>query len=149
MTRRKRQRANSLLQTRFEPRFLQMCSAAAAGVKKQETELNTKINNLKHNEKLLNTEIEKLKDNEYIARFIEEVCYGMWGHFIGAPMGFLILLLDFNMYNGSSKLYLTMFLPFAIVNFILDLLPAFVLRYNLNRLQILYKFNLKHQKEGN
>ena len=53
------------------------------------------------------------------------------------------------MYNGSSKLYLTMFLPFAIVNFILDLLPAFVLRYNLNRLQILYKFNLKHQKEGN
>lgn len=91
----------------------------------------------------------KPKDNEYIARFIEEVCYGMWGHFIGAPMGFLILLLDFNMYSGSSKLYLTMFLPFAIVNFILDLLPAFVLRYNLNRLQILYKFNLKHQKEGN
>ena len=44
MTRRKRQRANSLLQTRFEPRFLQMCSAAAAGVKKQETELKPFFN---------------------------------------------------------------------------------------------------------
>ncbi|MDY2888316.1 MAG: hypothetical protein SOU19_01980 [Candidatus Caccosoma sp.] len=90
----------------------------------------------------------KPKDNEYVARFIEEACYGMWGHIVGAIMGFLILLLDFNMYSGSSKLYLTMFLPFAIVNFILDLLPAFVLRYNLNRLQALYKYNLKHQKEN-
>ena len=41
-------------------------------LKKQEADLNTKINDLKHNEKLLNTEIEKLKDNEYIARFARE-----------------------------------------------------------------------------
>ncbi len=44
MTRRKRQRANSLLQPRFESHFLQMCSASAAGVKKQETESNPFFN---------------------------------------------------------------------------------------------------------
>ncbi len=87
--------------------------------------------------------VENPKDNTYLERFMLEVCYGMLGHFIGAPMGFLILLLDINMYTGNSKLFLTMFLPYAIVNFILDLIPAFVLRYNLNRLQVLYKFNLK------
>ena len=41
-------------------------------LKKQELELNNKIDELKHNEKILNTEIEKLKDSEYIARFARE-----------------------------------------------------------------------------
>lgn len=91
--------------------------------------------------------IENPKDNVYLERYIMEAIYGMWGHLIGAPMGFLVLLFDFNMYNNGSTLWLTVALPCAIINLILDIIPAFVLRYNLNRLQVMYKFNARHQNK--
>lgn len=65
-------------------------------LKKQETELNTKINNLKHNEKLLNTEIEKLKDNEYIARFARE-------NYSYSKDGEIIIKIDDSKNKNNSK----------------------------------------------
>lgn len=41
-------------------------------LKKQESELNDNLAELKHDEKLLNTEIDKLKDSDYIARYARE-----------------------------------------------------------------------------
>lgn len=65
-------------------------------LKKQETELNTKINELKHNEKLLNTEIEKLKDNEYIARFARE-------NYSYSKDGEIIIKIDDSKNKNNSK----------------------------------------------
>ena len=65
-------------------------------LKKQETELNTKINDLKHNEKLLNTEIEKLKDNEYIARFARE-------NYSYSKDGEIIIKIDDSKNKNNSK----------------------------------------------
>lgn len=68
-------------------------------------------------------------DAAYLGRFILECNYGVFIHLQNALCGPLLLL----------------FLPpsyawfISAVNFVLSLLPAFVLRYNLSTLQYLYK----------
>ena len=68
-------------------------------------------------------------DAAYLGRFILECNYGVFIHLQNALCGPLLLL----------------FLPpsyawfIAAVNFVLSLLPVFVLRYNLSTLQYLYK----------
>ena len=58
------------------------------------------------------------------------------------------MLCDYKMYSGQSNLFLTVALPVAIVNAILILLPAFVLRYNLPKLIRLYEFKRKQKENG-
>ena len=89
-------------------------------------------------------------DNEYIARFILEARYGIAIHFYSVPTSFLILLLDWKMYSGQSNIWLTICLPIAIINAILIVLPAFILKVNLPRLLRIYNNNieLKKQKEA-
>ena len=65
-------------------------------LKKQEADLTTKKNDLKHNEKLLNTEIEKLKDNEYIARFARE-------NYSYSKDGEIIIKIDDSKNKNNSK----------------------------------------------
>ena len=86
-------------------------------------------------------------DNEYIARFILEARYGIAIHFISVPISFLILLLDWKMYTGQSNIWLTIALPIAVINAILIVLPAFILKYNLPTLLHIYEGNLRKQKQ--
>ena len=53
------------------------------------------------------------------------------------------------MYIGQSNIWLTVALPIAVVNAILIVLPAFILKYNLPRLLRIYENNiiLKKMKE--
>ena len=85
---------------------------------------------------------------EYLRRYVLEACYGVIIHYISVPFGFLIMLCDYKMYSGQSNLFLTVALPVAIVNAILILLPAFVLRYNLPKLIRLYEFKRKQKENG-
>ena len=81
-------------------------------------------------------------DNEYIARFILEARYGIAIHFYSVPVSFLLILLDWKMYIGQSNIWLTIALPVAIINAILIVLPAFVLKHNLPRLLRIYNNNI-------
>ena len=85
-------------------------------------------------------------NNEYMKRFILEACYGVSIHIWSVPASFLLLLLDYKMYTGNSVLWLTICLPIAVVNAILILLPAFILKYNLRRLTKIYELNLKKEE---
>lgn len=84
---------------------------------------------------------------EYLSRYILEVCYGIIIHYASVPFSFVIMLCDYKMYNGQSIMYLTIALPVALVNAVLILLPAFVLKYNLPKLIRLFEFK-NHQKKG-
>ena len=89
--------------------------------------------------------IEDPKNPEYLRRFILEACYGVIIHYVSLPLSFIIMLFDFKMYTGQSNLFLTIALPVAIVNAILIVLPAFILRYNLPKLIRLYEISIKRK----
>lgn len=85
------------------------------------------------------SEFKKPNDPKYIKRFMLEACYGVAIHFWSAPLSFLILLLDYRIYLGTTNyIFLTIGLPVAIVNAILIFLPVFVLKNNLYRLTNIY-----------
>lgn len=85
--------------------------------------------------------IEKPSDLSYLEKYLLEINYGFVLHVLGAPFGFLIMLLDYKLFMGNGlTVGLTIALPIAIVNAILSLMPAFVLRYNYPRLQVLHKY---------
>ena len=86
-------------------------------------------------------------DSQYLARFILEARYGVAIHYLSAPLSFLILLCDYRLYTGGSNIWLTIALPVAIVNAILIILPAFILKYNLPKLLRIYQINLRKQKQ--
>ena len=79
-------------------------------------------------------------NNEYVKRFILEANYGIMVHVYCIVFGFLVMLANL----FYPFVYVT--LPIAIVNLVLNLLPIFILRYNLPKLHSLYKFNLRKQK---
>lgn len=98
-----------------------------------------------HKDKLVNP-----FDNEYIGRYILEARYGIAIHIYSVPASFLIILCDYKMYTAQSNLWLTIGLPVAIVNAILILLPAFILKYNMPRLVRIYENNIfLKEKENN
>ena len=82
---------------------------------------------------------------EYLRRYILEACYGVIIHYYSVPFGFLIILCDYKMYNSNSILYLTIAIPVAIVNAVLIVLPAFILKYNLPKLIRLYEYKKKQK----
>lgn len=72
-------------------------------------------------------------DPEYINRFIIESGKGIVEHYIGAFFGFtcvFILPLKYALFIG---------LPVAFVNFVLNILPIWVLKYNLPKLKVVLK----------
>ena len=82
---------------------------------------------------------------EYVKRYLLEACYGVVIHIFSVPFSFLIILLDYKMYTGWSWMWLTIMLPVAIINAILIVLPAFILKYNIPKLKMLYDINLKNK----
>lgn len=92
----------------------------------------------------------KLSDpwnNEYVERYMLEACYGVVIHLFSPYFGFLIVLLDYKMYTGWSWMWLTIMIPVAVVNAILIVMPAFILKYNLPKLKILWDINMKNKKK--
>ena len=92
----------------------------------------------------------KLSDpwnNEYVERYMLEACYGVIIHLFSPFFGFLIVLLDYKMYFGWSYMWLTIMIPVAIVNAILIVMPAFILKYNLPKLKMLWDINMKNKKK--
>ena len=92
----------------------------------------------------------KLSDpwnNEYVERYMLEACYGVIIHLFSPFFGFLIVLLDYKMYTGWSWMWLTIMIPVAIVNAILIVVPAFILKYNLPKLKMLWDINMKNKKK--
>ena len=85
-------------------------------------------------------------DNEYIGRFILEARYGVAIHLWSVPFSFLLLLGDYNMYTGHPNIIFTIALPVAVVNAILIVLPAFILKFNLHRLVKIYESNKRMEE---
>lgn len=84
-------------------------------------------------------------NNEYLERFVLEVNYGIVIHLVSFFTSFLILFIDYQMFT-TSIVWLTIGLPVAVINAILIVLPAFILRYNLPRLKMLIRINNRSKK---
>ncbi len=78
--------------------------------------------------------------NEYIKRYILEANYGFVIHIASVPIGFLIIFLC------PLSWALSFGVPVAIVNALLNLLPAFVLRHNIPKLKSLMRMNDRRGK---
>lgn len=81
------------------------------------------------------SKIERPYDNEYLDRYLLEACYGYIIHIVTIFTGFAIIFIF------PLKFWFCFGLPIAVVNAVLNILPAFVLRYNTYKLKILYKRN--------
>ena len=77
----------------------------------------------------------KLNDTSaaYLYKFIIQSNKGMLGHLINLPLGFLVIFIL------PLKYAWRIGFPIACVGFVLNLLPVFVLRYNLPKLGVGYK----------
>ena len=73
------------------------------------------------------------KDPEYINLFIIESGKGIVEHYIGAVAGFLCVFIF------PLKYAFVIGVPVACVNFVLNILPIWVLKYNLPKLKIVLK----------
>ena len=76
----------------------------------------------------------------YLKRFILECNYGSMIHLVSAFVGFLIVFI-----TPLSSWY-QYALPVAVVNAILNLLPMFILRYNVPRLKKALVFAIRKEK---
>lgn len=82
------------------------------------------------------------QSNTYVARFILECNYGVVIHLVGAFLGFLIVFLYPLAWAPGVGI------PVAVVNFVLNLLPTMVLRYNTPKLEALYALNARRIKKN-
>ena len=76
--------------------------------------------------------LESATDSKYLSRFLLESNYGVLIHIVNAVGGFVIGFLPF---CGGAGIWL----PVACVNFVLSMLPVFILRNNTPALLFLYK----------
>ena len=74
---------------------------------------------------------------DYLQKFIYETCIGEILHLSAAILGFTCLLL-FPVKNWYFVL------PILITNFVLNLMPCIIQRYNRARLLVVYKFKTRH-----
>lgn len=80
--------------------------------------------------------LESQSDGEYLARFILEANYGVIIHIANAVLGFAVLFIPFCNAPG-------IWMPVFVINFILSILPVFILRYTSYTLQRLYWRSVK------
>lgn len=81
------------------------------------------------------------KNNEYVFRFIAEINYGIAVHRLSIIFGFLIIFMF------PLSLWLSVGLPIGIINGFYNLLSLEILKYNLPKLIVLYKFNNKKKAD--
>lgn len=73
---------------------------------------------------------------DYLKKFLYETCIGEILHLSGALFGFTCLF-----FFPVKDFYFV--LPIVILNFVLNLLPCFIQRYNRARLSVVYKFKIR------
>ncbi len=73
------------------------------------------------------------KNPDYLKIFIIESNRGIFIHFVSIFAGFLLLVVF------PNSFILCISLPIAVVNALLNVLPVFVLRYNVPKLQVAYE----------
>ena len=83
-----------------------------------------------------------LKNNEYVFKFMEETCYAEVMHVWSIPFGFITLILC------PAPLRLTVALPVATVNAVLQVLPVMVQRFVRPQLMRVYLGNIKRQQRN-
>ena len=88
--------------------------------------------------------IEKTDDVDYLSRFLTESNYGVVIHLANALFGFVIAFIPI----CSSP---SVWIPIYVINFVLSMLPVFILRYTSHTLFKLYKRQQKSRgaKEEN
>lgn len=84
-------------------------------------------------------EVLDMKDNAYLFKFMEETVYAEVMHLLSAVLGFLVVFVNL-------KLWFLVGIPLAIFNFILQILPAMVQRYNRPKLMSAYRRNEKYNQ---
>nr|MBO4517928.1 hypothetical protein [Clostridia bacterium] len=82
------------------------------------------------------------ENNAYVARYITEANYGVGCHITGVLCGYLVCFL-------FPEFWFSVGLPIGVVNMVLNGLSLMILRYNLPKLQTLYRINLKREKRKN
>ncbi len=82
--------------------------------------------------------VEDTTDNVYLLKFLRETCYAEIMHAISAFVAFVPLL--FIPYKWS------IYLPVALTNALLQVLPVIVQRYNRSRLTIAYRYNERKER---
>ena len=80
-------------------------------------------------------------NNEYVEKYLLEVCYGEIVHVLGCLFGFLVMCI-------YPKYYLTIGLPVAVVNAVMNIPSLIILRYNSHKLEVLYKSNKKREERA-
>jgi glycosyl-4,4'-diaponeurosporenoate acyltransferase len=81
-------------------------------------------------------------DPSYLYKFAKETVYAEIMHIISAVMGFIIMVIP------PYNLMFNFAFPVAIINFILNILPILVQRYNRPRLLRMYYREMKRKKKG-
>jgi glycosyl-4,4'-diaponeurosporenoate acyltransferase len=81
-------------------------------------------------------------DPSYLYKFAKETVYAEVMHIISALVGFVIILIP------PYELMFNFAFPIALINFILNILPIFVQRYNRPRLLRMYYREIKRKKKG-
>ena len=131
---------------RFLPKKWFGVDKSAFAAKKVERNFYDKIGIKKWKDKVLElgaftnfrkNKIAEPNNNEYVERYILEANYGVAIHAFLLVASFLIIVVCPIRY----RLFFT--LPVALVSVFLNLLPLFILRYNLPKLHALYKMNEK------
>ncbi|MBQ7452690.1 MAG: hypothetical protein IJS68_00270 [Clostridia bacterium] len=87
--------------------------------------------------------LENPKDKEYVERFIIENNKGVIVHDCGMIFGFLVMIIL------PLKFALTISLPIALVNVLLNTMSNMVLRYNTPKLMTLYKSLARKESRQN
>ena len=85
--------------------------------------------------------VRSTSDSAYLGRFLLESNYGVLGHLAGGLLGFLIILIP-------NIRPLSVGLPVAAVNLVLNLRPTALLRYNTPSLRHLYHRALDRESGG-
>lgn len=93
------------------------------------------------------SELKNSTDKKYLERFIIESNYGVICHLVNAFFGFLIMFIPYWTGGNNFKFLfpISIWLPIFIVNFILSILPLFILRYTSYTLIKLYNKQLKKE----
>ena len=81
-------------------------------------------------------------DTEYLRQFLIEINYGTVIHLVNALTGFLVILIPMPLFTSFG-----IWLPIFIVNFVLSIMPVFILRYTSYTLQRIYNSKLKKQNK--
>ena len=93
---------------------------------------------------LSKSELGDTNDIKYLRQFLIEINYGTIIHLVNALTGFLVILIPMPLFVSAG-----IWVPIFVVNFVLSIMPVFILRYTSYTLYRIYQSKLKKQKSHN